>query len=170
MVKWNVPRGYNDMELETNQFIKNMENDVFDHRTRGEWLIVQSVKISFVVCACYILYELLTGHADSSYWIDFFVIVVFGFPFVKMFFFGETAKRKKCIKQGKKFAAKLINVDEWDCQDGGRKYKDYISKFQCLENDKEYVIHFDNLDPREYIENPYCNISYLSRNGKKVLL
>lgn len=44
MVKWNVPRGYNDMELETNQFIKNKENDVFDHRTRGEWLIVQSVR------------------------------------------------------------------------------------------------------------------------------
>lgn len=97
MVKENVPRGYNDMELETNQFIKNKENDVMDRRMKGEWLIVQIVKVSFVVGVCYILYCLLTDPAKSSYWIDFFVIIVFGLPFVKVFFGGETAKRKISI-------------------------------------------------------------------------
>ena len=158
------------MELEETQFIKNKENDVMNRRTKGEWLIVQIVKVSFVVGVCYILYRLLTDPTKSSYWIDFFVIIVFGSPFVTMFFGGETAKRKKCIKKGRKFAAKLINVDEWDCQDGGRKYTDYISRFRCLENDKEYVVHFDNLDPREYIENPYCNIYVLEREWQKSIV
>ena len=64
------------MELEKTQFIKNKENDVMNRRTKGEWLIVQIVKVYFVVGVCYILYRLLTDPTKSSYWIDFFVIIV----------------------------------------------------------------------------------------------
>ena len=89
---------------------------------------------------------------------------------VMMCFRIKTDERRKCIKKGQKFAAKLISVEAWDSQDGGRKYTDYISRFQCLENAKEYVVHFDSIDPREYIQNPYCNIYVLEREWQKSIV
>ena len=158
------------MELETNLFIKNKENDVLDRGTKGEVLLIFFVRISLIVSICCLISRLITKSEELEYWYDAFVIFVLGAPTLILFFGGETAKRKKCIKKGQKFAAKLINVDEWDCQEGGRKYTDYICRFQCLGNDKEYMVHFDNLDPREYIENPYCNIYVLEREWQKSIV
>lgn len=96
-----------------------------DRGTKGEVLLILFVRIFLIVSICCLISRLITKPEELEYWYDF-VIFVLGVPTLILFFGGETAKRKKCIKKGQKFAAKLINVDEWDRQDGGRKYTDLI--------------------------------------------
>ena len=157
------------MDLEESQFIKNRENDVLSRGTIGENVTILMVRVGMIFGIYCLLSRLLTVSDGWEYWYDAFVVFVLGYPCIKMVFWGEMAQRKKCIKKGQKFAAKLIDVEASECIDRNGCYTDYISRFQCLENSEEHVIHFDNFDIRKYIANPYCNL-YVYQKKKKCIV
>ena len=157
------------MELEETQFTKNQVNDVLSRGTKKENVSLVIMRIFTLVAAYITLERLVIYPKELGFWYNAFVIFILGYPVYKMLFWGEMAERKKCIKKGQKFAAKLIDVEVGISIDMGREYKDYISRFQCLENSKEYIVHFDNFDIRKYIANPYCNL-YVYQKKKKCIV
>lgn len=157
------------MELEETQFIKNRGNDVFNRGTIGEWLSLQIIRLFLIVGIYDLLRRLITEPKNLEYWYGAFVVFVLGHSFIKMTFGGEMKERKKCIKKGQKFAAKMIDIEVGLSLDRGREYEVYMFRFQCLENSKEYVVNFNTLDIREYIANPYCNL-YVYQKKKKCIV
>lgn len=104
------------MELETNLFIKNKENDVLDRGTKGERLLILFARIFTIVGSCWLISRLITQPENLGNWYNAFLIFVLSAPNVILLLGGEEAKRKRCIKKGQKIAAKLIDVEARQCE------------------------------------------------------
>lgn len=158
-----------DKAIEEPKMNANEQNDIFNRGTKADNMISN---IGMVVTILFIVWALRGAimTLDTRYFLVSIVLLWWGYRFGKLFV-NDTLVRKRCIKYGKRYAAVILNAEQYELpvKEGtksGTRRREYRLRIKSIEDSEIYLLYGYNLDPNEYLENPYCNI-YIY--GKKII-
>ena len=158
-----------DKTIEVPKINANEQNDIFNRGTKADNMISNFGMVMTILLIIWALRGAIMT-LDTRYFLVSIILLLWGYRFGKLFV-NDTLVRKRCIKYGKRYAAVILNAEPYELPvkentKSGTRRREYRLRIKSIEDSKEYLLYGYNLNPDEYLENPYCSI-YIY--GKKII-
>lgn len=170
MAEWGVTVENNfDEQVEKIVLNLNKKNDIYNRGTKTVCIISDIIMTVIVTSWIWILRNLIVTE-DVGYIIMFICAFIIGCQYGWLHL-NDTIIRKYYIRHGEKHAAVIVNAEQYEIHVKGNektnaKHKEYKLRIKSIQDSQVYSLYGYYLDPKVYLENPYCNL-YIY--GKKVV-